>query len=116
MSLGLIYQATRLVSLSGQVNFLHTEQDEFVSTLEQAGNPGAAGEVAIDDVLRNRDVPNTGSDYLFLTPGITVNLSDQSSWYFFGQIPLSRDANGGLEQDISILTGFVHHFNLGGES
>ena len=116
VSVGLLYQATHVVALSGQVNVQHTEQDEFVSTLTQAGTLGAAGNVTLDDVVHNRDVPNTGSDYLFLTPGLTVNLSDQSSWYCFGQIPLSRDAHGGLAQGISILTGFVHFFNLEGEA
>jgi hypothetical protein len=88
--------------------------DRYRSTLEQAGGigPGLAGETDLDENLRTRRVENTGSTNLMFTPGLTLNLSDSTSWYFYSQVPLVQDFNGGLEQGVSFLTGFVHFFNV----
>ena len=113
---GLNYQVTPAITLSGQLNYQLTVHDEFRSSLEQAGDPGAAGETTLDPVIRDRGVANTGSTNLMFTPGITVSLGNNTSWYFFSQTPLVQDFNGGLEQGTSFLTGFVRFFNIGGGS
>jgi hypothetical protein len=78
-----------------------------------SGHPGLAGETDLDENLRTRRVENTGSTNLMFTPGLTLNLSDSTSWYFYSQVPLVQDFNGGLEQGVRFLTGFVHFFNVG---
>ena len=89
--------------------------DNYRSTLAQAGGigTGLSGETEIDETLQTRRVQNTGSTNLMFTPGITLNLSDSTSWYFYSQVPLVQDFNEGLEQGVSFLTGFVKFFNVG---
>lgn len=114
---GLIYQVTPKIALSGQVNWRYAVHDRFAGKLEQAGGGSLPiGEFDIDDRVLDRPVPNTGSTALMFTPGITLNLAEKTSWYFFSQVPLVRDFNGGLEQGVSFLTGFVHYFSFLGES
>ncbi len=111
---GLIYNITSRFALSGQLNYIYNVRDTFQSTLSQAGGigPGLSGETDIDTNLRRRSVSNTGSSNLLFTPGMTLNLTDSTSWYFYSQIPLVQDFNGGLEQGVSFLTGFVKFFNI----
>ncbi len=112
---GLSYNVTPAINLSGQLNWTYSVHDTYRSTLSQAGGIGAglAGETEIDDTLQTRGVNNTGSTNLMFTPGITLNLNDSTSWYFYSQVPLVQDFNGGLEQGVSFLTGFVHFFHIG---
>jgi hypothetical protein len=112
---GLSYNVTPAINLSGQLNWTYTVGDTYRSTLSQAGGIGAglSGETEISDSLQTRRVENTGSTNLMFTPGLTLNLSDSTSWYFYSQVPLVQDFNGGLEQGVSFLTGFVHFFNVG---
>jgi len=113
---GLIYNMTSAIALSGQLNWIYNVHDRFKSALKQAGGIGSglAGETDIDEDVRMRRVRNTGSSNLLLTPGITVNFNDSTSWYFYSQVPLVQDFNGGLEQGVSFLTGFVKFFNING--
>lgn len=115
---GLNYSVTPAIRLSGQLNWIYKVQDSYKSKLIQAGGigPGLAGETVLDPNIKTRGVRNTGSTNLLFTPGIMMNLSDSTSWYFFSQIPLVQDFNGGLEQGLSFLTGFVKFFNVGTSS
>jgi len=111
---GLSYSVTPAIMLSGQVNWIYNVHDRFRSKLKQAGGigPGQSGETVLDENLRTRPVRNTGSTNLLFTPGITLNLNDSTSWYFYSQVPLVQDFNGGLEQGVSFLTGFVKFFGV----
>ena len=111
---GLIYNLTSHIALSGQLNYIYNVRDTFRSTLSQAGGigMGLSGETEIDDTLERRSVRNTGSTNLLFTPGITLNFDDSTSWYFYSQVPLVQDFNGGLEQGVSFITGFVKFFNM----
>jgi len=113
---GLIYNLTSAIAFSGQVNWIYNVHDRFRSALEQAGGigTGLAGETDIDDTLQTRLVNNTGSTNLLFSPGVTVNFNESTSWYFYSQIPLVQDFNGGLEQGVSFLTGFVKFFTIPG--
>ncbi|MDH5575824.1 MAG: hypothetical protein OEY80_10105, partial [Nitrospirota bacterium] len=115
LSGGLIYNITPHIAFSGQLNYIYNVHDTFRSTLSQAGGVGVglSGETEIDGNLQTRTVNNTGSTNLMFTPGITLNLTDSTSWYFYSQVPLVQDFNGGLEQGVSFLTGFVKFFNVG---
>ncbi|MDH3503847.1 MAG: hypothetical protein OEZ41_07265 [Nitrospirota bacterium] len=111
---GLIYNITSRFALSGQFNYIYNVGDTLRSTLSQAGGigTGLSGETDIDTNLRRRSVSNTGSTNLLFTPGLTLNFNDSTSWYFYAQVPLVQDFNGGLEQGVSFLTGFVKFFNV----
>jgi len=113
---GVIYNLTSVIALSGQLNWIYNVHDRFKSALAQAGGigTGLAGETAIDDNVRMQRVRNTGSTNLLFSPGITVNFNDSTSWYFYSQVPLVQDFNGGLEQGVSFLTGFVTFFTIPG--
>lgn len=112
---GLSYNVTPAINLSGQLNWTYTVHDSYRSRLEQAGGigPGLSGETDLDENLQTRQVRNSGSTNLMFTPGITLLLNDSTSWYFYSQVPLIQDFNGGLEQGVSFLTGFVKFFNVG---
>jgi hypothetical protein len=111
---GLIYNITPRIAFSGQLNYIYNVRDTFRSTLSQAGGigPGLASETDVDTNLDRRSVNNTGSTNLLFTPGLTLNFDDTTSWYFYTQVPLVQDFNGGLEQGVSFLTGFVKFFNI----
>lgn len=113
---GLIYNITSSLALSGQLNYIYNVRDTFRSTLSQAGGigPGLSGETDLDTTLERRSVRNTGSTNLLFTPGITLNFDASTSWYFYTQVPLVQDFNGGLEQGVTFLTGFVKFFNING--
>ena len=112
---GLIYNVTPHIAFSGQLNYMYRVHDTYRSTLYQAGGVGTglSGVTELDGNLQTRAVNNTGSTNLMFTPGVTLNLTDSTSWYFYSQVPLVQDYNGGLEQGVSFLTGFVKFFNVG---
>jgi hypothetical protein len=112
---GLSYNVTSAINLSGQLNWTYKVHDNYRSTLTQAGGigPGLSGITVLDDNLRTRPVQNTGFTNLMFTPGLMLTFNDSTSWYFYSQVPLVQDFNGGLEQGVSFLTGFVKFFNVG---
>ena len=110
---GLNWLVTPRITLSGQLNYRYALRDEFEGSLEAHGFIGSPGKATLDPVIRKRGVANTGSTSLFFTPGLTLLLADNTSWYFYSQVPLVQDFNGGLEQGVSFLTGFVHFFAIG---
>jgi len=112
---GLSYNLTPAMRISSQLNWTYKVQDSYKGKLAQTGGigPGLAAEVDLDENIKTRGVGNTGSTNLMFTPGITMDLTDSTSWYFYSQVPLVQDYNGGLEQGVSFLTGFVKFFNVG---
>ena len=112
---GLNFQITPKITISGQVNWQYSKHDMFTSKLQLAGPVSAPMEIDLDALVRDRAVRNTGSSNLMFTPGLTLHLGENTSWYFYSQVPLAQDFNGGLEQGVSFLTGFTKSFSLGGE-
>ncbi len=116
LSGGLNWLVTPKITLSGQLNYRYSLQDEFFGTVAQAGQIGNPSETPIRDIPQWVGVSNTGATSLLFTPGLTLSLGANTSWYFYGQAPLVQDYNGGLEPDVSWITGFVHFFSFDGES
>jgi hypothetical protein len=56
-------------------------------------------------------VPTTGSTMLAFSPGISVAVLDNLRAYFFAQIPVVRDFNGGLIPDVGFLFGLSMSVN-----
>jgi hypothetical protein len=111
--------------LSAQLNYRYLVHDNFSSSLSRSATPADApdfpGElVVIDQTIKNRQVPTTGSTFLGFTPGFSVNLGQmiESSWtrmtslYFYSSIPIVRDSNNSLAQGTSFIFGLTRSFQL----
>lgn len=77
LSIGFNYllETERKVTLSTQINYRHTERDDF------------------DTVTGRQGVPSTGGDWVNFTPGIRVQASDYLSLYSFLQLPVYQYVN-----------------------
>lgn len=107
-------ERTPWLVLTQQFNFRWMQNDAMDSALFQF-NPGG-GPILLDPAIRFRSVPTTGSTYVAYSPGIMVNVFNFASAYFIAQIPIYRDFNGNLEQQISYIFGVTKSFQLFGGS
>ena len=108
-------EKTPWLVLMQQFNFRWMQNDAMDAELRQF-NPNTGGSILLDPVIRFREVPTTGSTYLAYSPGIMVNVFNFASAYFIAQIPIHRDFNGNLEQQISYIFGVTKSFQLFGGS
>jgi hypothetical protein len=127
LNAGLNLVTTPWLILTGQVNYRYLVHDNFSSSLLQSAPIGTTpGEdpTPIDDIIKSRAVPNTGSTYYAFSPGFQVGLGQliESSWtnntslYFFAQIPFERDSNNALAQGTSYLFGLTRSFQVTNQS
>ncbi len=113
--------------LSNQFNFRYMARDHFEGSLAQSQPPSNPGEAeVIDPNIINRAVPTTGSTYFAYTPGFQVNLGgfiqttlniktslvENTSLYFYAQVPVYRDFNGNLAQGTSYVFGLTKVFQV----
>ncbi|SPP63745.1 transporter [Nitrospira lenta] len=96
--------------LTQQVNYRWMQNDAMDASLFQF-NPGG-GAILLDPTVRFRAVPTTGSTYMAYSPGVMLNLWSYASMYFIAQIPVMRDFNGNLEQQVSYVFGLTKSFQL----
>lgn len=100
--------------LTSQVNYRYLTHDNMSASLERSqtpSDPGYPGDpIVIDPLIRDRRVPSTGSTYLAYTPGFQINFNDTTSLYFFSQIPVARDFNNNLAQEVSFTFGLTKYF------
>ncbi len=116
--------------LTNQFNFRYMVRDYYRAALARSqtpNDPTFPGEVIVlDDNIRNRSVPTTGSTYFAYTAGFQVSLGnliqttlniktpffDNTSLYFHAQVPVYRDFNGNLAQGVSYVFGVTKVFQL----
>jgi hypothetical protein len=110
--------------LTNQFNYRYLVHDSFSGSLARSQNPSDPTfpdePIVIDDTIKNRAVPNTGSTFLAYSPGFQIGLSelvkqpwaDQASFYFYSQIPVARDFNGNLAQSVSFVFGMTKSFQV----
>lgn len=103
-------EQTPWLVLTQQVNYRWMQNDAMDAALYQF-NPGG-NPILLDPVVKFRAVPTTGSTYLAYSPGIMLNLWNYASMYFIAQIPVVRDFNGNLEQQVSYVFGLTKSFQL----
>ena len=108
-------EKTPWLVLMQQFNFRWMQNDAMDAALFQF-NPGTGSSILLDPAIKFRSVPTTGSTYLAYSPGIMVNVFNFASAYFIAQIPIHRDFNGNLEQQISYIFGVTKSFQLLGGS
>jgi hypothetical protein len=108
-------EQTSWLVLMQQFNFRWMQNDAMDAALFQF-NPATGSSILLDPVIKFRSVPTTGSTYVAYSPGIMVNVFNFASAYFIAQIPIHRDFNGNLEQQISYIFGMTKSFQLFGGS
>ncbi|MDH4078298.1 MAG: transporter [Nitrospira sp.] len=108
-------EKTPWLVLMQQFNFRWMQNDAMDAALFQF-NPTTGSSILLDPAIKFRSVPTTGSTYLAYSPGIMVNVFNFASAYFIAQIPIHRDFNGNLEQQISYIFGVTKSFQLFGGS
>jgi Putative MetA-pathway of phenol degradation len=107
-------EQTQWLVLTQQVNYRWMQNDSMDASLFQFNPNGAP--ILLDPTVKFREVPTTGSTYVAYSPGIRVTLWDFASAYAVVQIPVYRDFNGNLEQQISYVFGLTKSFQLLGGS
>lgn len=108
-------EKTPWLTLIQQFNFRWMQNDAMDAALYQFDSTIGTS-ILLDPTIKFRSVPTTGSRYLAYSPGINLNLFDVASFYFIAQIPIYRDFNGNLEQQISYVFGLSKSFQLMGGS
>ena len=108
-------EATPWLTLIQQVNFRWMQNDAMDASLWQFDS-ALGRSILLDPTVTFRSVPTTGSRYVAYSPGINLNLFNYASFYFIAQIPIHRDFNGNLEQQISYVFGLTRSFQLLGGS
>jgi hypothetical protein len=110
--------------LSVQMNYRYMVHDSCSCSLARAPVPGEPeygnDVVVLDPNITNRPVPTTGSTFLAVTPGFSLNLGllTDKDWaktmqvYFFSQVPVQRDFNGNLAQGVSYMAGITKYFSF----
>ena len=110
--------------LTSQFNYRYMVHDSFSASLARSLTPSDPGypdeAMVVDPNISNRAVPTTGSTFFAYTPGFQVSLgelintplTDNTSVYFFSQIPIARDFNGNLAQGVSYVFGLTKVFQI----
>ncbi len=115
LSGGVHWKVLERVTLTGQFNWRYAVHDEFTGSLARAQEPTdltfPGPPIVIDPEVKRRPVTNTGSTILAASPGISVVVRENLNAYFFVQVPVVRDFNGGLIPDVSYLAGLSMSFN-----
>lgn len=104
-------EKTPWLTLIQQFNFRWMQNDAMDASLWQF-NSALDRAILLDPTIKFRAVPTTGSKYVAYSPGINLNLWGHASFYFIAQIPIYRDFNGNLEQQISYVFGLTRTFQL----
>ena len=99
--------------LTQQINYRWMQNDAMDAALFQF-NAATGTQILLDPTVKFRAVPTTGSTYVAYSPGIMLNLWSYASMYVMAQIPVYRDFNGNLEQQISFVFGLTRTFQLVG--
>jgi len=108
-------EQTPWLVLTQQVNYRWMQNDSMDASLFLF-DPATGSSILLDPTVKFRAVPTTGSTYIAYSPGIMLNLWNFASFYFIAQIPLYRDFNGNLEQQVSYVFGLTKSFQLLGGS
>ena len=116
VSAGLNYTTLKILTLTGQFNWRYAVHDEFTGSLARVPEPSDTGlfpgdPIVLDPEIKHRPVSNTGSTMLAFSPGVAVQVRQNLRAYFFSQIPVVRDFNGGLIPDVGFLAGLSMTFN-----
>jgi hypothetical protein len=98
------------LTLTEQINFRYKSQDNIEAALYEFRPPPIDRAVLLDGNIIGRPVPTTDHTYVAFSTGAVVNVFDFAQVYFIAQIPIYRDFNGNLQQDVSFVGGVTKYF------
>ncbi len=87
------------LAFTGQVNYRYLVHDVMSASLGTGP-------------ILDRHVPNTGSTWFGVAPGVLVSFAETWQAFFFAQVPLVRDSNDNLAQATSYTFGLTKYFQL----
>lgn len=96
--------------LTEQFNYRYKTKDNIEAALYEFRPAPINRAVLLDGNIIGRPVPTTNSMYLAFSTGVLVNLWDYAQMYFVAQLPIYRDFNGNLQQEISYVVGMTRSF------
>lgn len=105
---GVPVEALPWLTLTAQLNYRYLVHDSMYARYSYGG--GVYGP------LMDQVVPNTGSSWFGISPGLLMSFAGTWQGYFMAQVPLVRDANNNLAQGTSYTIGLTKYFQLGGKS
>lgn len=98
------------LTLTEQINFRYKTKDSIQAALYEFRGAPFNRAVLLDGNIIDRPVPTTNSTYVAFSTGAVVNVFDYGQLYFIVQLPLYRDFNGNLQQEISYVFGMTKSF------
>ena len=112
LNLGVNLVTVPWLILTEQINVRYKTKDNMEAALYQFLPPPIDRAVPIDLNVIARSVPTTDYTFVGFSTGALVNLWGFAQAYFVAQIPVYRDFNGNLQQDLSFVAGMTKTFNV----
>ncbi len=98
------------LTLTNQVNFRYKGRDNIEAALFEFRPAPFNRAVLLDGNIIGRPVPTTDHTYVAFSTGAVVNVFDFAQVYFIAQVPIYRDFNGNLQQEVSFVGGVTKYF------
>jgi hypothetical protein len=98
------------LTLTEQINFRYKSRDNIEAALYEFRPAPFNRAVLLDGNIIGRSVPTTDHTFVAFSTGVLVNVFDFAQAYFIAQIPIYRDFNGNLQQEISYVGGVTKYF------
>lgn len=98
------------LTLTNQVNFRYKNRDNIEAALFEFRPAPFNRAVLLDGNIIGRPVPTTDSTYVAFSTGVVLNVFDFGQVYFIAQIPIYREFNGNLQQEVSFVGGVSRSF------
>lgn len=96
--------------LTEQVNFRYKSRDSIEAALFEFRPAPIDRAVLLDGNIIERPVPTTDHTFVAFSTGAVINVLEFAQVYFIAQIPIYRDFNGNLQQDLSFVGGITKYF------
>ncbi|MBX3302680.1 MAG: hypothetical protein KF693_10745 [Nitrospira sp.] len=100
------------LTLTNQINFRYKGRDNIEAALLEFRPAPFNRAVLLDGNIIGRPVPTTDHTYVAFSTGAVVNVFDFAQVYFIAQVPIHRDFNGNLQQEISFVGGVTKYFTM----
>lgn len=98
------------LTLTNQINFRYKSKDNLEASLFEFRGAPFNRAVLLDGDVIGRDIPTTDSTLVAFSTGIVMNVFDFGQVYFIAQIPIYREFNGNLQQEIGFVGGVTKSF------
>jgi hypothetical protein len=110
LSAGLNLVTFPWLTLTNQINFRYKDRDNLESALFEFRPAPFNRAVLLDGNVIGRPVPTTDHTFVAFSTGVVLNVFDFGQVYFLAQIPIYREFNGNLQQEISFVGGVSKSF------